>query len=48
MHDQNLLFDLDLDDKIHRLILLSHVKVGVNIMRCGTCISRTMSAIPEG
>ena len=48
MHDPTLLFDLDLDDKLHRLILLSHVKVGVDTMCRGTCISRSMPAIPEG
>ena len=48
MHDPTLLVDLDLDDKLHKLILLSHIKVGVNTMHRGTCISRSMSAIPEG
>ena len=48
MHDPTLLFGLDLDDKLHRLISLSHVKVGVDTMHGGTCISRSMSAIPEG
>ena len=48
MHDPTLLFGLDLDDKLHRLILLSQVKVEVDTMRRGTCISRSMSAIPEG
>ena len=48
MHDPTLLFDLDLDDKLHRLILLSHVKVGVDAMHHGTSILRSMSTIPEG
>ena len=45
---QTLLFDLDIDDKLHRLILLSHVKVRVDTMRRGACISCSMSAISEG
>ena len=48
MHDPTLLFGLDIDDKLHRITLLSHVKVGVDTIRRGTCISRSMSAIPEG
>ena len=47
-YNPTLLFGLDFYDGFHMSSLLLHVKVEVDTMGYGICISRSMSPIPKG